>query len=154
KIVILLAVLFWAAGTYANAAIQFTVGDINFRGEVSSVFGTLLPYVALSRVLAPLGSLMLIYAVLTGRSKLAMVLLAITVVGDFGAGFFENSKETAFRVPLLFVFSSMLLREKFPIIAVIVVSVLGGLTFDLFASYRDYIGTRGVTNAQVVESFD
>jgi hypothetical protein len=94
---------------------------------------------------------MLVYAVITHRRRSVVLILLATIAIDFAAGFLGDSKETAFKGPFLLLVGMGLLKERIPLIGMAVVIVLGGLTFDFFLSYRDYLGTEHVTRAKAAE---
>jgi hypothetical protein len=139
----------WCAGAYYNGVLQFGAEDKYVDGGAD--LGAFGGFYSLFRVLGPLGTLMLIYAYLTQRRGFVLVLLLITLVADFGLGFLGDRKEIAFRGPLLFACAYALLRERVPVIPIVLVAVLAGLTFDYFAAYRTYLGTRAVSRTEGAE---
>jgi hypothetical protein len=133
KVTGILGILFWAVGFYITMMWQFGFGDRNVDVAVSQVFGG---FLSLLRYLQPLGTLVLIYLALSSRKRSAYFLLILTLLADFVLGFLGDSKEIAFRGPLLYLFSLVVLRERLPVVQGVVFILVAGIAFNLFASYR------------------
>jgi hypothetical protein len=143
KAIIIIGLVSWAIGSYAIAIIQFGVGDQqSLTSRDLGVFGG---FLSLTRVLGPLGTLMLIYSFLTTHKKTVLIMLLGTMVADFALGFLGDSKEIAIRSPLLFLFGYVIIRERLPIVATVVFVVIAGLSFNFFAAYRSELATRHET---------
>ena len=152
KAIVMYALASWVIGFYANVIIQFGVGDLNAAGKQTlGVFGG---FIALARMLDPLGVLMLIYSYLTTRKKAVLIVLVFMMFADFGLGFVADTKEMAVRGPLLFLFSYVILRDRLPIVATVIFVVIAGLTFNVFAAYRDELGTRRESRTHAVANID
>ncbi len=152
KAIITIGLAGWGIGFYSNLIIQFGMGDQFSSTKVD--FGVLTPFVALIRILGPLGTLMLIYSFLTTGKKAVLIVLVGTMLADFGLGFVGDSKETAMRAPLLFLFSYVIIRERLPVMTTVIFVVIAGLSFNFFAAYRDELGTRHETRSHALTKID
>jgi hypothetical protein len=152
KAIVMYALASWVIGFYANVIIQFGVGDLNATGK--QTLGAFGGFIALARMLDPLGVLMLIYSFLTTRKKAVLIVLLFMLLADFGLGFVADTKEMAVRGPLLFLFSYAILRDRLPIVATVIFVVLAGLTFNVFAAYRHELGSRHESRTHAVANID
>jgi hypothetical protein len=150
--VIVAGIIVWLIGFYTNGYIQLGVGDQYSLKKHS--LGPLGGFISLARMLGPLGVLMLTYSYLTTRSKLALFVLIGMMLGDFVLGFVGDTKDTAFRGPLLFLFSYVILRERIPILVTVIFVVAAGLGFDYFAAYRTELGSRHETRTTAIGKID
>jgi hypothetical protein len=150
--VILAGLIVWVIGFYSNAYIQFGVGDqFTLKKYSLGVFGG---FIALSRILGPLGFLMLVYSFLTTKKKSSMYVMLCMMAADFVLGFVGDSKETAIRDPLLFLFSFIILRERVPVVLTVIFIVMAGLSFNYFAAYRHELGSRHESRVSAVSNID
>ena len=120
----------WAIGFYITADWQFGIADTQSGSGPSVSYGGI---ISLLRYLQPLGSLMLIYLLLTTRSKSALFIFIATVCADIVLGFLGDSKEIAVRAAVLYLFSAMLLRERLPVIQGILFIMIAGILFNIHA---------------------
>ncbi len=133
KATLVFGLLFWTIGFYVTASWQFGFAD---RYAGVSISHTLGGFVALLRILQPLGTLIFIYMVLTTSNKTALIILILTMLADFGLGFAGDSKEIAFRGPLLYLFSMVMLKEKLPLYQGVAFVLIAGFAFSIFSAYR------------------
>lgn len=151
KVMLTLGIVLWAVGYYLTVFVQFSMGD-SFSGvSVSPMIGG---FISLLIQLQFLGSLTLIYLFLTTRSRVALIVLLITMLADFGLGFIGDSKELAVRSPLLFLFSYVLLRERLPLIHVVAFIFVAGLIFNVFSSYRTLTHSAHQSRSDAFKSID
>ncbi|GEM_PF-6845296 len=131
-----LGIFFWATGWSTTAFAQFGGTDPNSGAHISSMIGG---YLTLARALQPVGALMLIYLFLDRRTrsgKILAALLAIMVL-DIALGFFGGgAKHIALEVPILFLLSFTLLRERIPVVALSVFVIGAAVLFNVFGNYR------------------
>lgn len=125
--------MFWIIGFYVTATWQFGFAD---RYANVSITHSLGGFIALLRILQPLGTLVLIYMVLITGNKTALIILILTMLADFGLGFAGDSKEIAFRGPMLYLFSMVMLREKLPLYQSVAFVLIAGFAFSIFSAYR------------------
>ena len=132
KSMTILGFSFWLIGIYIETTLRFGVLDMMANVTATSATG----FIILLRYLQPLGSLILIYLLLTTRKKSVLIIFIITVLIDFSIGFIGDSKVIAVRAPLLYLFSFVLLRERVPLIKTVVFILVAGLMFNVFDAYR------------------
>lgn len=125
--------IFWVVGFYVTVVFQFGFADIHSGIKINTSIGG---FIALLRILHPMGSLLLIYLFLTTRNKTILILMLTTFALDFMLGFVGDSKEIAFRSPLLYIFSVLILKEKLPLVETITFSIVAGIAFNIFSEYR------------------
>lgn len=131
---LMLGVLCWSIGFTITFMWQMGGADLYSGVKASSN-----PYTGLFimlRVLQPLGTLMLIYHFLVGKSRWALGILIFTMLADFFLGFVGDSKELAVRDLLLYLVSMVLLRERIPLYQTMVFLLVAGLSFSFFSAYR------------------
>lgn len=145
RIMIALGALLWITGFYITAQWQFGIGDRYSGVTLSHSLGG---FISLLRMLQPLGSLVLIYCFLTSRSKFALLIMAATMLGDLALGFLGDSKEIALRAPLLYLFSTVILRERLPLTQGIVFILAAGVAFSLFSAYRESVHSKEVSRSE------
>lgn len=124
----------WAIGALANAAFLFGGADPNSGIHINPMIGG---FLAMLRFLEPVGSLLLIYLYLTTRNRKILAILLTTMALDAGLGFFGGSKQIAMRAPVLFLLSVVLLRERIPVVALIVFTMVTAVFFNVFQGYRN-----------------
>jgi len=146
-----LGVVFWAVGNFITIKWQFSGAD-SFSGVTvtNSFTGVLITF----RVLQPLGTLVVIYHLITTKSRPALILFSMIVVADFFLGFVGDSKELAMRDLLLYLFSVVLLRERLPVVKTLVFVLIAGIAFNLFAAYRQIVHSRHESRAEALENID
>ncbi len=130
----------WTIGAVANAAFLFGAADPNSGIHISPLIGG---FLAVFRFLEPVGSLLLIYLYLTTRNRKILTILLATMALDVGLGFFGGSKQIAIRAPVLFLLSIVLLRERIPVVALIVFTMVTVVFFNVFRGYRNELSRIG-----------
>lgn len=148
-ITLMLGIVFWIIGFYITASWQFGVSD---RYAGISISHSLGGFIALLRILQPLGSLVLIYLFLTTGNKTALFALIITMLGDLGLGFVGDSKEIAIRAPLLYLFSVVMLREKLPLHQSVIFILVAGFAFSAFSAYRTAVHSKHESRSEALKN--
>ncbi|MCW8924533.1 MAG: hypothetical protein OQK69_13055, partial [Gammaproteobacteria bacterium] len=143
----IVGICFWLIGIYIETSLRLTILDMAANIGTTHATGFLI----LLRYLQPLGSLILIYMVLTTRNKTMLGLLIFTMLMDFAVGFIGDSKVIALRAPILYLFSFVLLREKLPLVKTVVFVIIAGLMFNIFNSYRTSLH---LTKETRIESYE
>lgn len=141
-------ILSWAIGFLSNAVFLFGAADPNSGIHINPLIGG---YLALTRFLQPVGSLLLIYLYLTTRNRKVFALLAVTMVLDAGLGFFGGSKQIAMRAPILLLLSIALIRERIPLVPLVVFVMMSGLFFNAFQNYRNQLYRVGESRSTAFE---
>jgi hypothetical protein len=144
-------VAWWAIGWIATASLQFGAADPYSGQHINPTIGG---FLALIRVLQPIGSLLLIYLYLTTRGRKILALLLVTMALDFALGFFGGSKQIALRAPVLFMLSVVLTRERIPVVTLIVFTLVTAVFFNAFQSYRNELASRGLTRGAALAQFN
>lgn len=139
----------WALGFYVTAVWQLGFGDRFSTTTINVVTGG---FISLLRMLQPVGTLLLIYLYLTSRNKIVLAALVATMIADFGLGFVGDSKQIAIRGPILYLFSIALMRERVPIVTMIIFMVITGIAFSLFASYRGDLHSHQQSRQEALEN--
>lgn len=137
----------WAIGWLSTVSLQFGAADPNSGQHINPMIGG---FLALIRLLEPVGTLLLIYLYVTARSRKILALIIAIMVLDALLGFFGGSKQIAMRTPVLFVLSFVLLRERIPVLFLVVFTLITGLFFNAFQNYRNELSTLGQTRTSAV----
>jgi hypothetical protein len=134
-------VVCWAIGWIATAVAQFGGADPHSGLYINPMVGG---FLTLARVLQPVGALLLIYLFLTTRNKKILAILLAIMTMDVALGFFGGgAKHIALEVPVLFLLSFMLLRERIPVFALIGFILVTAVLFNVFGSYRNSVWNSG-----------
>lgn len=97
--------------------------------------------ISLLRLLNPIGALMIAYLHITKRQRFALPLFLFFCLMDFFLGFYGDTKEQAFRDPILYLFARYLLGGRIPLGMATLVLVMTPLPFSFFAEFRDALHT-------------
>lgn len=151
RAMIAIGILLWIIGFFMTALLQFGASDNYSKTTISSSYGG---FVSLLRMLHLLGPLILIYLFLTTRNKKALLLLLLTISADAILGFVGDSKEIAMRTPILYIFSILLLRERLPILQIVVFILAASVLFNLFAAYRGELQARYESRGEALQNLD
>lgn len=127
--------ILWACGFVAVFFVQTDFEAV----QGSPLWGPLAGVISLGRLLNPLGALMVAYIYLRERRRPHLALFVLFCILDFALGFYGDTKEQAFRDPILFLFAWLLVVGTVPRLAIVVVVALAGLSFTYFADYRDLV---------------
>jgi hypothetical protein len=134
----------WVIGWIATAYTQFGAADPATALHTNPMIGG---FLALTRFLRPVGSLLVIYLYLTTRSRRILILLLAITALDVGLGFFGGSKQIAMGAPVLFFLGFILLRERIPVLALVLFTLITAVFFNAFQGYRIELGHRGETRS-------
>jgi hypothetical protein len=138
---------FWVIG-YASTYFMLT----EFESMLKSPFWSQLAGVtSVLRLLNSLGALMLAYLHIKYGKRSALVMFLIFCVLDFVLGFYGDTKEQAFRDPILYVIAWFLLRGKIPVMLGVAVFLMAATTFSFFAEFRDEFKGRGMSRSGAAE---
>ncbi len=140
----LAGVVFWAVGFVAVFVVQ-TQWKAVTESPFWSEFGGVL---SLLRLLNPLGALMMIYSYIRNRERSALLLFLVFCIMDFLNGFYGDTKEVAFRDPVLYLVATFLLRGRVPAIPALIVFLFAASTFSFFAQFREEVHANHKTNAE------
>lgn len=146
-----IGVALWIVGFCIVANWQFGVGA-GFAGNATP--SAFLGFVSLLRLFHMLGALIVIYLFLTSRSKIALMTMLGMMAADAVLGFIGGAKEIALRAPILYLFSTLLLRERLPLVQGIIFILAAGILFSLFSAYRDEVHTRGESLEKALQNLD
>jgi hypothetical protein len=139
----------WITGYYITASWLFGVAD-QFSGvQVNIALGG---FIALLRQLQVVGSLLLIYLYLTTGNKSVLAFLLFTMSMDFVLGFVGDTKELAFRAPILYLVSIPLLRERIPVKSLVLFVLIAGLAFNYFSAYRMDVHSSHVSRMEALKN--
>ncbi len=142
----------WAIGWIATVAAQFGGEGPNSGPHTNPMIGG---FLTLARLLQPVGAMLLIYLYLTAREKKILATLIAIMALNIGLGFFGGgAKLIAIEVPVLFLLSFVLLRERIPVFTLIVFTLATAVLFNVFQSYRNSLWSsgesRGAALSQIV----
>ena len=95
--------------------------------------------------------MLLIYLYLTAREKKILATLIAIMALNIGLGFFGGgAKLIAIEVPVLFLLSFVLLRERIPVFTLIVFTLATAVLFNVFQSYRNSLGSSGESRGAAI----
>lgn len=153
RVIVVMGIVLWAVGTSAvwiwQVRFQITAVtlDKSFGG------GTLLLLV-LARMLQPLGTIMLAYALAQTRSKWVLLLILCTLAVEMVVGFIGDSKETAMRGVIILIMTGVLLRGKLPKAWFAVGIAFVTLAFPIFQGFRlEALGAHGMSRKTAAADF-
>lgn len=149
---IILGVLCWAIGFTITVIWQLGAADV--YSDVKATSSSYTGLVIMFRVLQPLGTLMLIYHFLVGKSRWALVILIFTMLADFVMGFVGDSKELAVRDLLLYLVSMVLLRERIPLYQTMVFVLIVGISFSFFSAYRLAVHSKHESRIEALDNIN
>lgn len=146
-LIVVAGVTLWAVGTSAIWIwqVRYQVTAVTFNKEFGD--GTLLMLIA-ARMLQPLGTIMLAYALLQTRSKAVLMLVLGTIAAQMVVGFIGDSKETAMRSVIILIMAGVLLEGKLPKAWFALGVAFVTLAFPLYQGYRaEVIAMRGMSRS-------
>lgn len=139
--------LLWAAGVTGVWLwqVEVQVNAVTMSKDFSS--GSIMLMV-LARMLEPLGTVMLAYALVVTRSRWLLLLVALLMVVQAVVGFVGDSKETAMRGVIILIMSSFLIQGKIARGWLLVLFAFAILVFPIFQAYRaEVMHVRGMSRA-------
>ena len=146
-------VALWAIGTFAVWIwqVKFQINAVTLNKEFGG--GTLLMLIV-ARMLQPLGTIMLAYALVQTRSKWVLMLVLATIAVQMVVGFIGDSKETAMRGVIILIMAGVLLEGKLPKAWFALAIAFVTLAFPLYQGYRaEVIGMRGMSRSDAAADF-
>lgn len=149
KPIAILGIVFWAVGFYITAVWQFGIGDFYSGASINISIGG---FLSLLRMLQPMGTILLIYLFLNLRNRSVLIVLIITMLADFALGFLGDSKEIAFRDPLLYILGVLMLKERVPAVESVLFVLIAGITFNYFATYRTILHSSHQSRQNALEN--
>jgi hypothetical protein len=112
---------------------------------LSAVTGMML---TVGRMLHPLGIALLAYGFVATKSRLFGLMILTVVIGEFGLGFVEDSKEIAIEPAVIVLVAKFLVEGRIPKSWVIAVFAVVILAFPIFQAYRaEVLADRGISRA-------
>lgn len=133
RTIVILGLIFWAAGLWATWIWQFRFADTRMSTMQESNIGALL---TLFRMLQPVGSTLISYAYLkTERTSLLCLLITLMAI-ELPFGLIADSKELAIRTGMIFIFAKWLYDGSVPSRWVIVAAITIVTIFPIFQAYR------------------
>jgi hypothetical protein len=154
-LIVIAGVAFWSLGTLSDWYWQIYYSN---TPTLDAKDGNLLLALVMARMLQPLGTIMVGYALVQTRSR-PLILLAIAVVAlQAVVGFIGNAKEIAMRPIIIFGVAALLVRGRMPKGWALAAVAFVVLAFPIFQAYRaEVIGLRGISRsnaaADIVNSF-
>ena len=152
-VVRIMAITFWIIGLVSVYFIQTSFDKVLASPLWSQLAGVL----SLARLLNPLGALMMVYLYVRRGDRVALIAFLVFAVCDFLMGLYGDTKEQAFRDPILYLITRFLLTRRIPVVATVLVFAVAGATFSFFAEFRDEFKANQRSRAEafaiVVESF-
>lgn len=149
KLIVTAGLVFWGSGTLTDWYWQLNFTQNNaFAGRDSTVMLALV----FARMLQPIGTIMLGYALVVTRSRPLLLLVLVLLGLQMLVGFIGNTKEIAMRGLIIVAMAAFLVRGRVP-----KGWLAGGLVFVVFAfpifqAYRaEVIGVRGMTRAAAAQ---
>ena len=113
--------------------------------DLSAVTGMVL---TVGRMLHPLGIALLAYGFVTTRSRLFGLLILTVIIGEFGLGFIEDSKEIAIEPAVIVLVAKFLVEGRVPKSWLAAGVIAAVLTFPIFQAYRTVVlDERGISRA-------
>jgi hypothetical protein len=137
----------WAVGTFAVWVwqVKFQINGATLSKEFSN--STLL-MLAIGRMLQPLGTIMMAYALLQTRSRPLLLVVLVTIAVQVVVGFIGDSKETAMRSVIILIMAGVLLEGKLPKAWFAVAIAFVTLAFPVFQGFRaEVIGMHGMSRS-------
>lgn len=131
--IVLLGLVLWVLGMIGSWMWQFGFADRLHSGDVtllSSIIQTIL------RMVAPLGTALIVYAYCVMHNKATFLLLLVMLTAEFVFGFLADSKELAMRGLILLILGKFLLHGRIPKTWLVLGATLLALTFAIFYAYR------------------
>jgi len=103
-------------------------------------------------MLQPMGTMLLIYLFLRLGKRSILIILIITMLADFALGFLGDSKEIAFRAPLLYIVGILMLKERPPVVESVLFALVAGIAFNYFATYRVILHSQHQSRQNALEN--
>jgi hypothetical protein len=148
-----IGVILWLIGITLSIAYDMTVTPAYLP---TSILGLPVGIASNLRLLAQLGSIMLIYLALQGSTnRMAWGILLAVICVEFIFGFLANSKETSFRTPVLLLLGSYFLHGRLnkTLLSIIILAFIPYLLF--FNAYRlNVLQEQNQSQRQVLERLD
>jgi hypothetical protein len=156
-LIVVTGVIFWAFGTLSDWYWQINYSNTRTLGHGEGDGGFMLILVV-ARMLQPLGTIMVGYALVLTRNRPLMLLAILMVALQAVVGFIGNAKEIAMRAIIIFGVSGFLVRGHVPKAWGAVALAFAILAFPIFQAYRaEVIGLRGISRSaaasDIVRSF-
>jgi hypothetical protein len=149
--IVLLGLGFWAVGTLTVWMWQVQVQVDAFTMKDTDTWKMLL--LSAGRMLQPLGSMMLAYALFLRRSRWLLALVVATIALQVVVGFIGDSKETALRGLIIVIICAVLVGGRVPKAWLAVAAVFAALAFPVFQAYRaEVMGVRGMSRANAASN--
>lgn len=143
----IIAIAFWIVGLISVYFIQTSFDKVLASPFWSQLAGIL----SLARLLNPLGALMMVYLYIRRGDRVALIAFLVFAACDFLMGLYGDTKEQAFRDPILYLITRFLLTRKIPIFAAVVLFAVAGATFSFFAEFRDEFKANQRSRAEAFE---
>ena len=154
-LIVIIGVIFWAFGTLSDWYWQIHYSNTPTLGHSDN---NMLLLLVIARMLQPLGTIMVGYALVLTRSRPLIVLAIAMVALQAVVGFIGNAKEIAMRAIIIFGVSGFLVRGHVPKAWGIAALAFVLFAFPIFQAYRaEVIGLRGISRSaaasDIVRSF-
>lgn len=155
SLIVITGIVFWSLGTLSDWYWQIHYSN---TPTLDAKDNNVLLMLVTARMLQPLGTIMVGYALVRTGSRL-LILLAIAMVAlQAVVGFIGNAKEIAMRAIVIFGVAAFLVRGRVPKGWAIAAIAFVVFAFPIFQAYRaEVIGLRGISRsnaaADIVNSF-
>ena len=153
--IVAIGITFWSLGTLSDWYWQIHYSN---TPTLDRNDGSMLLALVVARMLQPLGTIMVGYALVRTRSRPLIVLAIVIVALQAVVGFIGNAKEIAMRAIIIFGVAAFLVRGTLPKSWALAAIAFAVFAFPIFQAYRaEVIGLRGISRSDaasdIVRSF-